>query len=194
MVRLVLRWLDSPWAFELMPGLNKLGRNPTNDFRVSDPSVSSFHAEIIAEGEVIRVRDLGSTNGTFVDDQKIEESLLTPENVLRLGHVRFQLDEVPITPVPHVPAVTPTANAEQVELAPACTYHSSVRAAYRCENCGGAFCQECIKVVGQGKFEQTTICPVCHGQCYPLLEKHAPERPSTILTRLTQTLKIPFHR
>src|SRR4029077_1381663 len=68
MVRVVLRWIDSPWAFELAPGLNKLGRNPTNDFRVSDPSVSSFHAELMVEDELIRVRDLGSTNGTFIDD------------------------------------------------------------------------------------------------------------------------------
>ena len=55
MVRVVLRWIDSPWAFELSPGLNKLGRNPTNDFRVSDPSVSSFHAELMVEGELKRI-------------------------------------------------------------------------------------------------------------------------------------------
>lgn len=177
-----------------MPGLNKLGRNPTNDFRISDPSVSSFHAEIFIEEEIIRVRDLGSTNGTFLDDIKIEESLLTPQNILRLGHVRFQLDEVPITPVAAAPAATAAASSAQVDLAPGCTYHSGTRAAYRCENCGGAFCQECIKIVGQGKFGETTICPVCHGQCYPLLEKHNAERRSTLLGRLTQTLKIPFHR
>src|SRR3954467_9525871 len=99
MVRLVIRWLDSPWAYELKPGLNTLGRNPTNDFRVSDPSVSSFHAELMVQGEEIRVRDLGSTNGTFIDDHKIEEGMLKPENFLRLGNVRFQLEEVSVIPV-----------------------------------------------------------------------------------------------
>src|SRR5688572_5477504 len=136
MVRSVLRWLDSPWAFELLPGLNKLGRNPTNDFRISDPSISSFHAEIAVENDVIRVRDLGSTNGTFIDENRIEEGLLKPENVLRLGNVRFALEEVPVTPVCQVPATTPAPAvpaASQVELAPCCVYHAAERAAYRCE-------------------------------------------------------------
>lgn len=196
MVRSVLRWLDSPWAFELLPGLNKLGRNPTNDFRVSDPSVSAFHAEVVLEDEIIRVRDLGSTNGTFVDDVRIEEGLLKPENVLRLGNVRFSLDEVPVTPVCQVPAEAPAAPsiAPQVELAPRCTYHSAERATYRCENCGGGFCTRCTTVIGQSKFGATTVCPMCKGQCYAL-PSHQPEkqRPG-LLGRLTQTLRLPFSR
>src|SRR5687768_18140738 len=121
MVRSVLRWLDSPWAFELLPGLNKLGRNPTNDFRISDPSISSFHAEIGVEKDIIRVRDLGSTNGTYIDEVRIEEGVLKPENVLRLGNIRLALDEVPVTPVCQVPATstpaTPSPSPSQVELA-----------------------------------------------------------------------------
>src|SRR5262245_51848490 len=123
MVRVVLRWLDSPWAFELLPGLNKLGRNPTNDFRVSDPSISSFHAELMVEGEEIKVRDLGSTNGTFIDDQKIQEGDLKPANILRLGNVRFQLEEVQVTPVPH-PSTPEAAVAASVDIAPSCMYHA----------------------------------------------------------------------
>lgn len=196
MVRQVLKWLDSPWAFELLPGLNRLGRNPTNDFRVSDPSVSSFHAEISVEPGVIRVRDLGSTNGTFIDDQKIDEAILRPENVLRLGNVRLQLDEVPVTPLCQVPGSSPASAAiHDVELAPSCAYHPDQRAAYKCENCGGGFCVHCITVVGQGKFEATTVCPMCKGQCYalPTAPKSSREQPS-LLRRLTQTLKIPFPR
>jgi hypothetical protein len=193
MVRLVLRWLDSPWAFELLPGLNRLGRNPTNDFRISDPSVSSFHAEIIVENEIIRVRDLGSTNGTFVDAQKTEESILRPENILRLGNVRLQLDQVPVTPLCQVPPAGPAVPA--VDLAPSCAYHPESRATYRCENCAGAFCGLCVTVIGQGKFGATTICPMCKGQCYPLANKAAPgDQPPSLLRRLTQTLKIPFSR
>jgi hypothetical protein len=81
-----------------MPGLNRLGRNPTNDFRVSDPSVSSFHAELTVEGEEIRVRDLASTNGTFIDGARVEDATLGPKQVLRLGNVRFALEEVSVTP------------------------------------------------------------------------------------------------
>ena len=196
MVRSVLRWLDSPWAFELVPGLNKLGRNPTNDFRISDPSVSSFHIEIVVENDVIRVRDLGSTNGTFIDEVKVEESLLKPENVLRLGNVRLVLDEVPVTPMCQVPQSTAEnmETSEQVELAPSCAYHSADRATFRCENCGGALCTRCVVVIGQSKFGATTMCPMCKGQCYPL-PSHTPERQRPgLLGRLTQTLRLPFSR
>jgi hypothetical protein len=195
MVRLVLRWLNSPWAFELLPGLNKLGRNPTNDFRVSDPSVSSFHAEITVENDAIRVRDLGSTNGTFIDERKVEEGMLRPENILRLGNVKLQLDEVSVTPLCQVPA-GPPAPRNEIDLAPACTSHAGKRAAFRCENCGGGFCVDCIMVMGQGKFGATTVCPVCKGQCYPLPNSEAASggRTRSLLTRLTQTLKVPFSR
>jgi hypothetical protein len=195
MVRSVLRWIDSPWAFELLPGLNKLGRNPTNDFRISDPSVSSFHAELVVEDDVIRVRDLGSTNGTFIDDVRVEEAVLKPENVLRLGNIRLALDEVAVTPVCQVPAGGNTPETvPQVDLAPSCTYHSSERAGFRCENCGGAFCLNCVTVMGQGKFEATTICPMCKGQCYALpTQANGGEKPN-LLRRLTQTLRLPFSR
>ena len=197
MVRSVLKWLDSPWAFELLPGLNKLGRNPTNDFRVSDPSVSSFHAELFLENDIVRVRDLGSTNGTFIDDIRIEDGLLKPEHVLRLGNVRFALDEVPVTPVCQVPNETSSISppvAAQVELAPCCTYHTSERAAYRCENCGGGFCINCITVIGQSKFGATTVCPMCKGQCYPLPSHRSEKQQPGLLGRLTQTLRLPFSR
>jgi hypothetical protein len=174
-----------------------LGRNPTNDFRVSDPSVSSFHAELMVDGEDIRVRDLGSTNGTFIDDQKIEEGTLKPENVLRLGKVRFQLEEVAVTPVQHPSSAEAAVQQVSREVAPNCINHPEIPAAFKCENCGTALCQDCVKVVGQGKFEATTICPVCQGQCHPLPHVSQPSEPArgkSLLHRLTQTLRIPFAR
>jgi pSer/pThr/pTyr-binding forkhead associated (FHA) protein len=192
MVRLVIRWLDSPWAFELKPGLNKLGRNPTNDFRVSDPSVSSFHAELTVENELIRVRDLGSTNGTFIDEQKIAEWVLKPENTLRLGNVKMKLDEVVVMPVAQNAPATPQQTVAEVVLAPNCAYHKDVRASFRCENCGETFCTSCVTVVGQNRTGTTTVCPLCKGQCYDVPAEHkstAPKSPS-LLNRLTQTLKI----
>jgi pSer/pThr/pTyr-binding forkhead associated (FHA) protein len=189
MIRVVLRWIDSPWAFELLPGLNRLGRNPTNDFRVSDPSVSSFHVELTVQDHAVRVRDLGSTNGTFIDEQRITEETLTPGQVLRLGNVRFQLEEVSVTASP--PSEQPSAT---VEIAPRCVYHPDLRAAFKCENCGAAVCQNCLTVVGQGKFEATTICPVCKGQCYPLPNSTDAEHHTSLLRRLTRTLRIPFSR
>ena len=197
MVRSVLKWLDSPWAFELLPGLNKLGRNPTNNFRISDPSISSFHAEIVVADNVIRVRDLGSTNGTYIDEVKVQDAVLKPENVLRLGNVRFAVDEVVVTPVCQVPASTSEQSdgaAAQVELAPGCAYHSAQRATYRCENCGGALCSQCVIVIGQSHLGATTMCPMCKGQCYALPTLNPQQQKPGLLGRLTQTLRLPFSR
>lgn len=193
MVRLVVKWLDSPWAFELLPGLNKLGRNPENDFRLSDPSVSSFHAEIIVEPDSITIRDLGSTNGTFIDELKVLEAPLRPENIVRLGNVRLQMDRVQVTPLREVES--PPSAAGQVELGVGCMLHTDRRAGYRCENCGGRFCIECVAVMGKDRFGATTLCPVCKGQCYPL-PSEADKEPArfTLMNRLTRTLRIPFGR
>ena len=51
-----------------------IGRHPSNDFRFdvnNDPDVSSKHAEIRIVGSIVTVRDLGSTNGTFVNGNRV---------------------------------------------------------------------------------------------------------------------------
>ena len=196
MVRLVLRLVDSPWAFELRPGLNKVGRNPTNDFRIADPSVSSFHAELTVENGKIKVRDLGSTNGTYIDEERVEEGLIGSSNTLRLGKVRVQIEEVLVSPACPVPEAKPAPPLKTtfVEVPPQCAYHPELRASFRCENCGGAFCINCIKVVGRDRYEATTVCPMCNGQCYELPFHPPREKAPSLLNRLTQTLKIPFMR
>lgn len=52
-----------------------IGRHPSNDFRFDpekDPDVSSKHAEIRITGQSATLRDLGSTNGTFVNGQRVQ--------------------------------------------------------------------------------------------------------------------------
>jgi pSer/pThr/pTyr-binding forkhead associated (FHA) protein len=97
MERLVLSWLGKPFAFELMPGLNRLGRNPTNDFRVADASISSFHCEVsLNPDNSLSIRDLASTNGTFIDGVQVSEGKLRPGQTLRLGTVEFALEKVTV--------------------------------------------------------------------------------------------------
>lgn len=197
MVRLVLTWVNSPWAFELRAGLNKLGRNPTNDFRIADPSVSAFHAEISVSPGSLIVRDLSSTNGTFINGQKIEEAELPPNSTLRLGNVELRLEEVTVIDKVATAKGVDTGKARegaQVEVKHVCVYHTEIQGAYACENCGGFFCSECVKVVGHDRLGTMTLCPVCNGQCNQLpASKAAPSR-EPILRRLTQTLKLPFAR
>jgi len=55
----------------LNEGLTKLGRGETNHIQVDDLKASRLHAEISATDEKLEITDLGSTNGTFVNRQKI---------------------------------------------------------------------------------------------------------------------------
>ena len=57
----------SAWQVQLKPGTNLLGRGFANDFKIENPSVSSSHCQIVVDGTRAVIRDLGSTNGTFVN-------------------------------------------------------------------------------------------------------------------------------
>jgi S-DNA-T family DNA segregation ATPase FtsK/SpoIIIE len=59
---------DAGRSIELTTGRITLGRSAEADVMIADPLLSRIHAEIWSDGDVVRVRDLGSTNGTRVDD------------------------------------------------------------------------------------------------------------------------------
>lgn len=197
MVRRMLTWVGKPWAFELRPGLNTFGRNPTNTFRLSDPSVSSFHAEVCLEGDTVKVRDLNSTNGTFIDGRLVEEGELELNGTLHFGSVELRMEVV----VTHPPAsdVKSEGKTNFFKLAGLrCAGHPEIAAAYLCASCEALHCQACVTVVGHDRVGTMTVCPACGGQCSPLPAK-APAPPAaakepgkTLMGRITQTLKIPW--
>jgi hypothetical protein len=75
------------WEIQLKPGLNFLGRGPSNDFKIEDGSVSGSHCQIIVENGATTIKDMGSTNGTYVNRAKVMESRLESGQPLRLGSV-----------------------------------------------------------------------------------------------------------
>jgi serine phosphatase RsbU (regulator of sigma subunit) len=63
-----------------------LGRDTSRPFYLADPEVSRSHCEVRLEGQDVVVRDLGSTNGTFVDGERIDGgAVLPPSALLQLG-------------------------------------------------------------------------------------------------------------
>jgi FOG: FHA domain len=64
-----------------------VGRLADNTLQIEDASVSSHHAELILEGETYRLRDLGSTNGTFVNGEATTEAVLKHGDEVRFGRV-----------------------------------------------------------------------------------------------------------
>jgi len=92
-------------AHELTAERTTVGRIDENTFQIPDPSVSSRHCEILLRGGEILIRDLNSTNGSYINDEKITEKVLKPGQKLRLGQVELKLED---PNAPSAPSTTPT--------------------------------------------------------------------------------------
>lgn len=77
---------------ELKVEKTTIGRSEDNTFEIADPSVSSHHCEVLLRGSEVVVRDLNSTNGTFISNGKVTEKVLKIGQLLRLGQVEMRLE------------------------------------------------------------------------------------------------------
>ncbi len=77
---------------ELKADKTTIGRVEDNLFQIPEPSVSSHHCEVELRGNDIVVKDLNSTNGTYINGQKVTEGPLRPGQILRLGQIEMRLE------------------------------------------------------------------------------------------------------
>ncbi len=77
---------------ELKADKTTVGRLEDNSFQIPEPSVSSHHCELTRRGADLLVKDLNSTNGTFINGEKVGEAVLKPGQILRLGQVEMRLE------------------------------------------------------------------------------------------------------
>src|SRR5215475_14712441 len=77
---------------ELKVDKTTIGRVEDNTFQIAEPSVSSHHCEVLLRGNDVIVRDLNSTNGTFINGEKVTESPIKPGQILRLGQIEMRLE------------------------------------------------------------------------------------------------------
>jgi CheY-like chemotaxis protein len=89
----------APVAHELGEGWVTIGRGDGNNFQLVEPSISGRHCEVRLRGTELIVRDLLSSNGTFIDGKQITEAVLNPGQTVRLGEVELRFE-----------AATPSAN------------------------------------------------------------------------------------
>jgi hypothetical protein len=151
----------------LSPGCNRFGREGENDVLVPHPSVSRQHCEVWLTEDAVLVRDHSSRNGTFVNEERVNEAQVFTGQTLRLGDVVLVLAEAPVRiSVPDLPM--PPAAKEQCYLAdgtPCCYHHDTVAATLRCTKCLKVFCASCVRELRLAGGRPRRFCPECGGAC-----------------------------
>jgi pSer/pThr/pTyr-binding forkhead associated (FHA) protein len=69
-----------------------VGRHRGCDARIASPQVSRRHCCLAPERDGVLVRDLGSTNGTRINGQRIEQGVMRPGDELSIARCRYQLE------------------------------------------------------------------------------------------------------
>lgn len=178
-------------VIELRLGVNRIGRGRQNDILIDDPSVSNYHCELLLSADGLILRDMGSTNGTFVDGRMVDEISLRSGQVLRLGQVQIVVESVDFNiaiPKFDVPRPAPPVVLEDGALI--CPRHPQQLARYQCEHCREVLCDLCVHRLRRRGGRTYRLCPLCSHKCQPL---HGEERKpkKSIFDFLKKTVKVP---
>ena len=80
----------SPFTFRIPPGkIKTIGRAPNADFIVDATLVSRLHCRLSAGATELHVEDLESTNGTYVNGERVQHAALKSGDKLGVGEVEF---------------------------------------------------------------------------------------------------------
>jgi pSer/pThr/pTyr-binding forkhead associated (FHA) protein len=209
---------NQQWEIPLPPGTFRIGRRDDNDHQISHPSVSGAHCEIIVDGTGVQIRDLDSTNGTFVNRAPVRETRLVSGQHLQLGSVdlRFESDgatepaavtpaaispgplrlarsspaavEEPSEPPMAPPLVAPTAIANTGQFF--CKSHVRTPARYLCPKCHKYFCELCV-ITRPGAASK--MCRACGVPLTPLhVQNFRTAKPRGFYSRLPGAFVFPF--
>jgi pSer/pThr/pTyr-binding forkhead associated (FHA) protein len=178
---------------DLKLGANRVGRHPDNDFSIDHATISSVHCEIVLRDDGVILRDLESTNGTFVNDQPVREIQLFPGQIVRLGDVELLVEttdakiEIPKFYNPEIPA--PPVVRKDGALA--CSRHSHAPATHECTTCKEIMCEACVhRLRRKGSKKMLSLCPICSG-AVELIGGPAKARKKSLFERIVgETVKM----
>ena len=78
-------------SYDLINGTIDIGRSPENDINMNDRSVSRKHLRIHREGNAYFIKDLQSTNGTYINEKRIDIAILSEGTEVRVGKCFLKL-------------------------------------------------------------------------------------------------------
>ncbi len=114
----VINGRDQGSRYHLDESVHSIGRTHANSIRLHDTEVSRNHAELVRRGETYVVRDLGSSNGTFVNGRLITERELTSGDKVQVGRSTLLytgMMEDPLEDLSGKVDIVPRASADEVD-------------------------------------------------------------------------------
>ncbi len=101
--------VDGTHVYELRDGARLIvGRAPSSDIPIIDPTISRRHAELESAEAGFTIRDLGSSNGTFVNGARVQTGTATLGDLVAFGKVAFRLQRIAADVAPPEPVSAPT--------------------------------------------------------------------------------------
>ena len=148
---------------------------------------------MVLQDSGVLLRDLESTNGTFVDGEKVRETKLAPGQVVRLGDVELLVETtdakiaIPQFFNPELPA--PPIVTENGALV--CPRHSRAQVTHQCMTCKEVMCDACVhRLRRKGSKKMLMLCPVCSGPVGPLGGPVKPKKKSLFARIVGETVKM----
>ena len=95
--------LEGGTPIEIVKDMTLVGRKDDCDLRLDHKSVSKMHCVIVKTDGLLLLRDLGSTNGTRVNGQRVRRAALLPNDQLSIANYKFRVYLGPDLPAPPAP-------------------------------------------------------------------------------------------
>lgn len=147
-------------------GVHLVGRAETCHLRFEDGTISGAHCELRVTEFGVKVRDLGSSNGTLLEGRSVREAELEDGQRLTLGGVILRVAIPPVhIAIPELPQPEPVGPAVLPDGTPACHVHRDEAATFRCSRCGRDFCAACVHRLGLRGGAIRILCPACSHLC-----------------------------
>ena len=178
---------------DLRLGVNRVGRSPDADFTITHATVSALHCELVLRDSGVTVRDLDSTNGTFINDEPVTKAELSAGQTLRLGDVELRVENVEVIvaiPKYHrtdLPAPPVVVNDGKL----VCPRHRLAHVTYQCTACKEVMCDACVhQLRRKGGKKVLMLCPLCSSAVEPFGTR--PPVKKSLFGRVAETIKLKF--
>ena len=104
--------LDGGAPIDILKDLMVIGRKDDCDLRLDHKSVSKMHCIVVKTDGLLLLRDLGSTNGTRVNGQRVRRAALLPNDQIAIANFRFRVylgpdEEAPARPDEYTQQISP---------------------------------------------------------------------------------------